>query len=174
MKSNFSECCELQLEGSRRDMERAEFLDVEEMLQRSLRLVRYAGKRTGGNESSRTSPLSWGSVISLFKFLQPVSMPFRRWMERVVQISAGTIDENGEAWLEIGVTDNGPGMPYEVLSHAFEPFYSTRKSSESTGLGLYITKTIIESMGGTIHVHSIPRHGTTFTIHFPVSQEEME
>ncbi len=169
---------ELQLEGFlRRDMERAEFLDVEEMLQRSLRLVRYAQENV---QVEMNLPEHLPFILGQrHQFIQIFSNLFLNAFqaldgEGVVQISAGTIDENGEAWLEIGVTDNGPGMPYEVLSHAFEPFYSTRKSSESTGLGLYITKTIIESMGGTIHVHSIPRHGTTFTIHFPVSQEEME
>jgi two-component system NtrC family sensor kinase len=90
-----------------------------------------------------------------------------------ILISANHLNEDQEQWLEIVITDNGPGMPYEVQEHIFEPFYSTRQHSDSTGLGLYIAKSIVESLGGTIEVQSIPKHGTSFTIRLPISEEEV-
>jgi signal transduction histidine kinase len=60
-------------------------------------------------------------------------------------------------------TDDGPGVPAEVLPHIFEPF-ETYGKTQGTGLGLAISKKIIEDHGGSISAASEPGKGTTFTI----------
>jgi two-component system NtrC family sensor kinase len=69
--------------------------------------------------------------------------------------------------LDIVVTDTGSGIPEDKVETIFEPFFST-KGSKGTGLGLPVTKKIIEEHGGTIEVESRVGVGTTFTVTLPV------
>lgn len=66
----------------------------------------------------------------------------------------------------IKVIDNGIGMSKEVLSHLFDPFFSTKPSG--SGLGLISCKRIVESYGGQITVSSILKEGTQFTLELPM------
>jgi signal transduction histidine kinase len=68
--------------------------------------------------------------------------------------------------IRLRITDNGEGMSGETLPRIFEPFYTT-KSVGNSGLGLSITKKIIEQHGGSIAVESREEEGTTFTITLP-------
>jgi signal transduction histidine kinase len=65
------------------------------------------------------------------------------------------------------VSDNGPGIPPDVLPRIFDPFFTTKDVGEGSGLGLSIVHGIIERHGGQIDVDSKPGQGTTFTISFP-------
>lgn len=80
-------------------------------------------------------------------------------------IRIGTRPENNGVRVE--VEDNGVGMSREVLSHIFEPFYST-KGEQGTGLGLSITYGIVDKLGGSIEVQSEEGKGTMFTVHLPL------
>jgi signal transduction histidine kinase len=81
--------------------------------------------------------------------------------EGVISIRAEAREES----LEIIVQDNGPGISKKKLPQIFEPFYTTKE--EGTGLGLYITKQLVERNGGTIKVESKLGGGTQFTIELP-------
>jgi signal transduction histidine kinase len=65
------------------------------------------------------------------------------------------------------VSDTGCGIPKEDLERVFEPFFSTKPTGEGTGLGLFVTRGIIEKLGGTIEVESQLGRGTSFTITLP-------
>ncbi len=67
--------------------------------------------------------------------------------------------------MSIVITDNGPGMDLEKQKKVFDSFYTTKE--EGTGLGLYITKQLVERNGGTIKVESKLGEGTQFTIELP-------
>jgi two-component system sensor histidine kinase AtoS len=69
----------------------------------------------------------------------------------------------------IEVADNGCGIPPDVLPHIFEPFYSVRAGSGSSGLGLSVAQRIIQDHDGEILVATDPPHGTTFTLLIPSS-----
>jgi signal transduction histidine kinase len=64
------------------------------------------------------------------------------------------------------VGDNGTGMTDEVKKKLFTSFFST-KGHRGTGLGLLVTRKLVEEHGGTIDVESTAGEGTTFTIHLP-------
>jgi signal transduction histidine kinase len=72
----------------------------------------------------------------------------------------------------ISVTDTGEGIPAEDLPLVFERFYrvdrSRTRATGGSGLGLTITKRIVEAHGGRIDVQSIAGDGTTFTFSLPV------
>lgn len=87
------------------------------------------------------------------------------------------IDEKGEVRLRgrhaenaliIEVSDTGAGIPPDVLPRIFEPYFSTKSAADGTGLGLPITRRIIENHGGTLEVHSEVGVGTTFVITLPL------
>ena len=67
------------------------------------------------------------------------------------------------------IADNGPGIPDEAINRIFDRYFTTKKPGEGTGLGLYVTKSLIESMGGEITVTSRSGGGTTFSVTLPVS-----
>jgi signal transduction histidine kinase len=70
-------------------------------------------------------------------------------------------------FVELSLIDTGKGMPPEVLTKAFRPFYSTR--SGGTGLGLATTRKIVEAHGGAIDAQSEVGRGTKFTIRLPMA-----
>ncbi|HUT24031.1 MAG TPA: ATP-binding protein [Sumerlaeia bacterium] len=69
----------------------------------------------------------------------------------------------------IEISDNGRGIPAEAIGRIFSPFYSTKPPEKGTGLGLYISRTIVEEIGGALHVKSAPDPGTTFMIVLPAA-----
>lgn len=68
------------------------------------------------------------------------------------------------------IADNGPGIPAEAIERIFDRYFTTKKPGEGTGLGLFVTKSLVESMGGKIAVTSRRGGGTTFTVTLPVQQ----
>jgi signal transduction histidine kinase len=66
----------------------------------------------------------------------------------------------------LAVQDNGTGMDSKTRERAFEPFYTTKEVGHGTGLGLSVTKEIVERNGGMIDVQSTPGEGTTITLKF--------
>jgi signal transduction histidine kinase len=73
--------------------------------------------------------------------------------------------------VEVQIADTGTGIPVEAAERIFEPFYTTKRPGEGTGLGLYITRKIVELYGGTIRVKSVPGQGTTFFVALPAAAE---
>ncbi len=74
------------------------------------------------------------------------------------------ITQKCEDAFTISVTDNGRGIPESELSLIFEPFFTTKHNNGGTGLGLFISKEIIEQHGGALTVESSVGVGTTFSI----------
>lgn len=81
----------------------------------------------------------------------------------LVETSAPTDTE-----ISIVISDTGPGIPDEAIPKIFQPYFTTKKPGEGTGLGLFVTKTLVEKMGGRIEVRSRRNRGTTFTVTFMV------
>ena len=69
-----------------------------------------------------------------------------------------------DTWVEIVVADNGIGMDAATCQRAMEPFFTTRAAGRGTGLGLYLSKGILEACGGSMEVHSVLGEGTTVTL----------
>lgn len=79
--------------------------------------------------------------------------------------------------VEVSVEDHGIGMPGSVVSNLFQKFYRSHRSRETvagTGIGLYISKAIVESHGGTISVRSEEGKGSTFVVSIPTFRSVAE
>ncbi|HLA74513.1 MAG TPA: ATP-binding protein [Gammaproteobacteria bacterium] len=72
-----------------------------------------------------------------------------------------------EGMVLIRISDNGAGIPEDVLPRIFDPFFTTKEVGQGTGLGLSVSHDIIKSHGGRIKVASKQGLGTTFTIYLP-------
>jgi two-component system sensor histidine kinase RegB len=66
------------------------------------------------------------------------------------------------------VIDQGPGMPEDILNRAGEPFFTTKVPGEGMGLGLFLTQTLAEQLGGGLELRSTPGEGTTAILELPV------
>jgi PAS domain S-box-containing protein len=91
----------------------------------------------------------------------------------VIRISAGRHWATNRRGVRVSVADNGSGMSRETKAHLFEPFFST-KGMTGTGLGLWVSKEIIEKHGGTVSVRSSQTKGasgSTFSVFLPASEE---
>jgi two-component system NtrC family sensor kinase len=69
--------------------------------------------------------------------------------------------------IEVRVADNGAGMDQETLSHAFDAFFTTKPEGQGTGLGLAVSQSLIEALGGTLTLESTHGVGTTAKICLP-------
>ena len=65
------------------------------------------------------------------------------------------------------VTDNGPGIPAEVLPKIFQPYFTTKGPRHGTGLGLNIVQRLIKEGNGALHVRTQAGSGSTFTVYLP-------
>jgi two-component system, LuxR family, sensor kinase FixL len=83
---------------------------------------------------------------------------------QALKISAHRIDDG---FIEIEVTDSGPGIPLDVLAKMFIPFTTTK--SNGMGVGLALCRTIVDAHGGTISADNHPEGGATFPLTLPTT-----
>ncbi|RME26558.1 MAG: response regulator [Deltaproteobacteria bacterium] len=100
----------------------------------------------------------------------PINQVFVNLIDNALRAGATHIDialhDVGDT-VKVEVTDDGSGIPEAVLNRIFEPFFTTAAPGKGSGLGLYLSKTIIEQAGGTIAAERLQPHGTCFRIVLP-------
>lgn len=89
-----------------------------------------------------------------------------------VRVDASNLSPDvGDGFVDVSVSDSGPGIPEEDHERIFEPFYrrgsELRRETEGVGIGLSIVRHILESHGGRVLVVSSPGQGATFTLRLP-------
>jgi len=92
--------------------------------------------------------------------------------ERKIYVTAKPGDENNSKMVIVEFTDNGAGMPEDVIKKIFQYGFTTKPVGKGSGMGLYMCRYIIELHGGDVKVRSTPGVGTTFVISLPVYEEE--
>jgi signal transduction histidine kinase len=89
-----------------------------------------------------------------------------------VTVSAGIAAAEG--WVILRVRDTGVGMPQEVISQLFTPFFTTKQLGKGTGMGLAIVYGVVKMHSGDITVESAVGRGTTFLIRLPLVEKAKE
>ena len=77
-------------------------------------------------------------------------------------------------FIEILVSDDGPGIPSELISKVFDPFYTTSEPGHGVGLGLYIVQEIVREHNGCVAINSLPGKGTQIIVLLPVEEDNNE
>ena len=87
-----------------------------------------------------------------------------------IAVTVAERSTNGASFAEVCVTDSGPGIPGAEQAAIFEPYYRSETVTQlpGVGLGLAISRALVEQMGGTLIVESEIGKGAAFTIHFPL------
>jgi signal transduction histidine kinase len=75
--------------------------------------------------------------------------------------------EKDHEYVKISIIDNGPGIPAEIQSRIFDPFYTTKEIGKGTGLGLDVVTRIVRQHSGSVKVQSVPGR-TAFVLCFPI------
>jgi signal transduction histidine kinase len=161
----------LELSNRRRDLELT--ADLAEILELTLKFMRAALlKRARLQIDTDPVPVVQGSPQELGQVLINLlvnamqAVPDRAASDNLVGVRLAPASELG--WVELQVYDNGDGIPQEVLGRVFDPFFTT-KSQGGPGLGLAISRRIVEEAGGTITAESETGRGTSFTVRLPVA-----
>ena len=104
----------------------------------------------------------------------------RRALMNVVTNAFDALDEGGRieiharaegGWLQISVTDDGPGIPAEVRAGLLDPFHISRKPG-GTGLGMAIVQSIVEAHGGELGIDTADGEGTRVTLRMPLGLQD--
>ncbi len=116
-------------------------------------------------------------IPPLYCFPNQMNQVFMNLIHNAIQ----AIEQEGEIKIKtshdskrlfVAITDSGIGMSEEVQSRIFEPFFTTKDTNKGTGLGMSITKDIIDKHEGIVEIKSEVGKGTTFTLSFPIRKEQ--
>lgn len=152
-------------------------LNVGELLSATRELVAYQAKKGEVNvsvDAPATLPPVRGDRSQLTQVLVNLATNAMEAMTETgggqLALRARTQGEGTEQWVRVEVSDTGSGIPPDVLSKIWEPFYTGKP--EGTGLGLSIVRGLVaEQPGATIDVESRPGQGATFILTMPAAKE---
>jgi signal transduction histidine kinase len=92
--------------------------------------------------------------------------------QKRLAITGEVVFAEGRSWLRTSITDWGGGIDASVLPRIFDPLYSTKPAGEGTGLGLTLSKMLVEDHGGHIRIESVAGDHATVSIELPVTAAE--
>ena len=91
--------------------------------------------------------------------------------DKIIRLSGHKMEHDGQPWIRLSVTDHGTGIPPELRTRIFDPFFSTKPKDKGTGLGLSICHTLVKEHGGTLIVESAVGAYTRMILDLPARQE---
>ncbi|MDY6832951.1 MAG: response regulator [Thermodesulfobacteriota bacterium] len=143
--------------------------DLKELISESIELVtkEMQGKQIAvDRKMDDTEGVAWTDPYALRQVMINLLTNAVHAIQREGTITVSLSEAEG--FVSIAVSDTGVGIPGENLDKIFEPFFSTKPSDKGTGLGLYVTRGIVDRLDGRIGVKSTVGRGTTFTVEIPV------
>ena len=85
----------------------------------------------------------------------------------VIRLGTQSLD----GWVRLTVEDSGPGVPEDIRHRIFEPFFSTKRPDEGSGLGLTVCQRVVSELGGRIFVEDSELGGARFVAEFPAAPQ---
>ena len=156
---------------ARQHRPRTAAVDINAVLSRVIEVRRYSLEASGVTIES-----TFGPIPTLLGDEYQLEQVFLNLVTNAQQalISGGTIhiaSEQGGGVVRVSVTDTGPGIPEELVSRIFEPFFSTREVGEGSGLGLSVAYGIVQSHGGRLFAERALGGGARFVVELPIPRD---
>ena len=157
---------------SRKNESKREPTDVSKLIERMMTYTEYRVRTEGFTVVRDCDP----SLPLIFVDPRKIEQVFLNLMINafhamtrggVLKISARRVTRDVGDMVRVEFADNGHGIVEENIREIFNPFFSTREKDGGSGLGLYVSKKIVEQHQGTIDVTSNLEQGTTFVLEFP-------
>ena len=155
--------------------------DVNRVVQETLALIQPQLQRrqiSASLELDTTLPLIMASADQLKQVFLNLFLNARDAMPHggglLIQTRIASMHDNimlADKYLVVRVRDDGEGIPEEIRTRVFEPFFSTKGARRGSGLGLWVCQEIIRSHGGQIYINSKVGKGTTFLVGLPLPSE---
>ena len=155
---------------------RRALIQIEDIIHQLLRIVHADAIGREVNVKAEVDPYAghaWGDSVQLLQVLLNLAINSFEAMTalpsdaRRLAIHAGC-DGNGD--ILVSMRDSGPGFPSGMVEQLFEPFFSTK--AEGTGMGLAISRSIVEAHGGTLSGENCAGGGACFTVRLPQGKED--
>ena len=121
-------------------------------------------------EYTKNLPLIHGDRHLLEQVIRNLEINSAHAMGNRGILTVGTKMSADDTYVEFYIKDTGCGIPEDKLDKIFEPFFTTKEDGKGTGLGIAISKRIVEEHGGYIQVDSEVGRGTTITVGIPIAQ----
>lgn len=145
-----------------------EIIDAQKLLGKVLVLIQQEGSNTNVEIKLQIKPENLELFVDSKQIMQVLINLGKNAMQSLdnkegglIKISAGVNKANKK---QIMISDNGPGIAPELIEEIFVPFFTTKNSG--TGIGLSLSKQIMQLHGGSLMVHSVPDESTTFVLSF--------
>ena len=162
------------LQFSRHSELKKEFIDLEALIKSTISLLYKEMMRL------KVQPLlALGDTPNVYLNLDSLKQVFLNIIQNAIQalphggdLRVKSTSSDDERWVFVDFIDNGPGIPEENLKHIFTPFFTTKAPNKGTGLGLYLSYTLLKREGGDMKVESQVGKGSTFRVILPVERRK--
>src|SRR5207247_594296 len=144
-------------------------LNLNTLIETALEAVRVPPQITLDRELASPMPNVMGDEAQLLQLFEHLIRNAVQAMEEGGRLRVCTGASEARVWAV--VSDTGPGIPKQDQQRIFEPLVSTR--TKGMGLGLTLSRRIVEAHGGEIRLESEPGHGATFTVELPVTERQL-
>jgi len=159
------------LDFARESETKTEYLYLDKLIEESLQLVKNQIKLSKVNletDVGQNLPPIYGDRKLLIQVFLNLFINAVDAMPEGGRLSVEVKEEKKTGFLAVQVTDSGTGIPEHILTSIFNPFFTTKPVGGGTGLGLSVSKGIIEKHGGHIDVESKVGKGSTFIVYLPI------
>jgi two-component system NtrC family sensor kinase len=156
------------------------YVDIAKMIADAAELLSYSLKTSDvalETEIDPALPQTFADADLIHQVLVNLIVNARQALEekissnRRIMLKAGV--EPGSDTIVISIRDNGPGIPKGIRSRIFEPFFTTKPQDHGTGIGLAVSRGLIEAHNGTLELaRPQPDTGAEFVIRLPVTERE--
>lgn len=159
------------LDFARESETQTEYLYVEKLLEETINLAKNQIKisKVGLERNfDKNLPPIYGDRKLLIQVFLNLILNAIDAMPGGGKLTINVFEDKRTNFITVKVSDTGTGIPEHLLSSIFNPFFTTKQTGKGTGLGLAVSRGIIEKHGGNIEAESKEGAGSTFTIYLPI------
>ena len=116
----------------------------------------------------------YGSTADIFAAARAFNQVLLNLVDNAIRAGASNIWVDAQqrgSTVSVSVSDDGPGVPPDVIHRIFDPFFTTRAEGEGTGLGLHLSRRIAQECGGELRYEPRPGGGARFVMEIPAMEQ---